>query len=294
MTTALRIRMRSWLFAPGDSEKKTAKAADGPADIAILDLEDAVAEGNKPLARTMIHDFLRDRAEGRERIWVRINPLAGPHALADLAAVVPARPGGIMLPKAEGREDAERLHHYLEALEAAHGIALGSTPMIVLVTETAAGMFRTGDYAGAPRLAAMTWGAEDLADALGASSNTNPDGSYAHTYEMARSLCLLGAAAAGVPAIETIQADFRNLDGLRARAETVRRAGYRGMLAIHPDQVPVINAAFTPNEEEVAEAREIVALFAADPDAGTIGWKGGMLDRPHLSRAQQLLAQLDG
>ena len=294
MTTALRIRMRSWLFAPGDSEKKTAKAADGPADIAILDLEDAVAEGNKPLARTMIHDFLRDRAEGRERIWVRINPLAGPHALADLAAVVPARPGGIMLPKAEGREDAERLHHYLEALEAAHGIALGSTPVIVLVTETAAGMFRTGDYAGAPRLAAMTWGAEDLADALGASSNTNPDGSYAHTYEMARSLCLLGAAAAGVPAIETIQADFRNLDGLRARAETVRRAGYRGMLAIHPDQVPVINAAFTPNEEEVAEAREIVALFAANPAAGTIGWKGGMLDRPHLSRAQQLLAQLDG
>ncbi len=294
MTTALRIRMRSWLFAPGDSEKKTAKAADGPADIAILDLEDAVAEGNKPLARTMIHDFLRDRAEGRERIWVRINPLAGPHALADLAAVVPARPGGIMLPKAEGREDAERLHHYLEALEAAHGIALGSTPVIVLVTETAAGMFRTGDYASAPRLAAMTWGAEDLADALGASSNTNPDGSYAHTYEMARSLCLLGAAAAGVPAIETIQADFRNLDGLRARAETVRRAGYRGMLAIHPDQVPVINAAFTPNEEEVAEAREIVALFAANPAAGTIGWKGGMLDRPHLSRAQQLLAQLDG
>lgn len=199
-----------------------------------------------------------------------------------------------MLPKAEGREDAERLHHYLEALEAAHGIALGSTPVIVLVTETAAGMFRTGDYAGAPRLAAMTWGAEDLADALGASSNTNPDGSYAHTYEMARSLCLLGAAAAGVPAIETIQADFRDLDRLRARAETVRRAGYRGMLAIHPDQVPVINAAFTPNEEEVAEAREIVALFAANPAAGTIGWKGGMLDRPHLSRAQQLLAQLDG
>lgn len=294
MTTAHRIRMRSWLFAPGDSEKKTAKAVDGPADIAILDLEDAVAESNKPLARTMIHDFLRDRAAGRERIWVRINPLAGPHALADLAAVIPAQPGGIMLPKAEGREDVERLHRYLEALEAAHGIAPGSIPVIVLVTETAAAMFRTGDYAGAPRLAAMTWGAEDLADALGASANTNHDGSYGHTFEMARSLCLLGAAAAGVPAIETIQGDFRDLDGLKARAEMVRRAGYRGMLAIHPDQVPVINAAFTPGEAEVAEAREIVALFAANPTAGTIGWKGGMLDRPHLSRAQQLLAQLDG
>ena len=289
MAGSAQMKMRSWLFAPGDSDKKCSKAVDGLADIAILDIEDAVAEENKPRARAMVHDFLRDRNDGRERIWVRINPLAGQHALADLAAVVPARPGGIMLPKAEGREDVERLHRYLEALEAAHGITVGSTAVIVLVTETAAGMFRTGDYVGAPRLAAMTWGAEDLADALGASSNTNPDGSYGHTFELARSLCLLGAAAAGVPAIETIQADFRDLDGLKVRADMVRRAGYRGMLAIHPDQVPVINAAFTPSAEEIA--REIGALFAANPGAGTIGWKGGMLDRPHLSRAQQLLAQ---
>ncbi|QYU68809.1 CoA ester lyase [Leptolyngbya sp. 15MV] len=294
MTTVPPIRMRSWLFAPGDSEKKVAKAVDGAADVAILDLEDAVVPDNKPLARTMIHDFLRDRGEGRERIWVRINPLDGPYTLDDLTAIMPARPGGIVLPKAQGCGDVEVLHRYLEALEAAHGIARGSTPVMVLATETAEGMFRTGDYQGAPRIAAMSWGAEDLADSLGASANTNPDGSYTHVFELARSLCLLGAAAAGVPAIETIQADFRDLDRLRARAEAVRRSGYRGMMAIHPAQVDVINQAFTPGEEELAEAREIVALFAANPTAGTIGWKGGMLDRPHLSRAQQLLAQLEG
>ncbi len=293
MTTNAQLKMRSWLFAPGDSEKKTAKAVDGPADIAILDLEDAVVPENKPLARAMIHDFLRDRSTGRERIWVRINPLDRPYALSDLAAIVPAQPGGIVLPKAQGRDDVEVLHRYLEALETAHGIARGSTPVMVLATETAEGMFRTGDYKGSPRIAAMSWGAEDLADSLGASANTNPDGSYTHVFELARSLCLLGAASAGVPAIETIQADFRDLDRLRTRAEAVRRMGYRGMMAIHPAQVEVINQAFSPRAEEVAEAREIVALFEANPTAGTIGWKGGMLDRPHLSRARQLLAQAE-
>ena len=145
----------------------------------------------------------------------------------------------------------------------------------------------------APRLAAMSWGAEDLADSIGALGNTGSDGRYRPTYELARSLCLLGAASAGVPAIETIMGDFRDLEGLRTRAETVRRDGFRGMLAIHPDQVPVINAAFTPGEDEVAQARAIVSLFAANPGAGTIAGPRGMLDRPHLSRAQQLLAQLD-
>ncbi len=154
-------------------------------------------------------------------------------------------------------------------------------------------MFTTGDYAGAPRLQAMTWGAEDLADDIGALSNTDADGAYTFTYEMARSLTLLGAAATRVPAIETIDADFRNLEGLKARAERVRRDGYRGMLAIHPAQVPVINEAFSPSADEIAEAQEIVALFEANPGAGTIGHKGRMLDRPHLSRAQQLLAQVE-
>lgn len=286
------LSMRSWLFAPGDSEKKMAKAADSAADMVLFDLEDAVAPDAKPAARQMVHDMLVQRAEGRARHWVRVNPLDGPHTLSDLVAVMPARPGGIMLPKAEGRQDVERLDHYLSALEVANGIPAGSTPVIALVTETAGSMFHTGDYQGAPRLVAMSWGAEDLADSIGANSNRNADGSYGFTYELARSLCLLGAARAGVAAIETIQGDFRDLEGLKARAEKVRRDGFAGMLAIHPAQVDVINAAFTPSEEEVAEAQAIVDLFAANPGVGTIGHKGGMLDRPHLSRAQQLLAQV--
>jgi len=282
---------RSWLFAPGDSEKKMDKAAASPADIVIFDLEDAVTPENKPLARTMIVDFLQTHAGGRERLWVRVNPLDGPHTLADLAAIMPARPGGIMLPKARGRADVELLDHYLSALEVANGIAQGSTRVIVLVTETAGAMFTTGDYAGAPRVVALSWGAEDLADSIGASSNRNPDGSYSFTYELARTLCLLGAATAGVLAIETIQGDFRDLGALKARAEKVRRDGYRGMLAIHPAQVEVINAAFTPTADEIAAAQEIVDLFAANPGVGTIGHKGAMLDRPHLARALLLLQQ---
>ncbi|WP_324826510.1 HpcH/HpaI aldolase/citrate lyase family protein [Qipengyuania zhejiangensis] len=288
------MKMRSWLFAPGDSEKKMGKAVDGSADVVIFDLEDAVATANKPEARRMIRAFLDAHPDKRERIFVRVNPLDGPYTLHDLAAVMPGRPGGIMLPKAYGRQDVEALDKYLSALEAANGIDIGSTPVIVLLTEVAECMFHAGDFKGAPRLVALTWGAEDLADSIGAASNRNPDGSFTFTYELARSLCLLGAATAGVPAIETIQADFRDTEGLGTRAQAVRRSGFRGMLAIHPAQVDVINDAFTPAEEEIAEAREIVALFDANPDAGTIGWKGGMLDRPHLSRARQLLAQVEG
>lgn len=280
---------RSWLFAPGDSERKMEKAAASAADIAIFDLEDAVTPENKPLARKLIANFLKSQTSGLDRLWVRVNPLDGPHTLTDLAAVMPAKPGGIMLPKSRGRADVELLDHYLSALEVANGIEQGSTKVLVLVTETAEGMLNTGVYKGAPRVVALSWGAEDLADDLGASENRNPDGSYGFTYELARSLCLLGAATAGVLAIETIQGDFKDLDGLRQRAEKVRRDGYRGMLAIHPAQVDVINAAFTPTAAEIAAAQEIVAVFAANPGVGTIGHKGAMLDRPHLARAQALL-----
>lgn len=291
MATEETFNARSWLFAPGDSERKMEKATAGAADIVIFDLEDAVAEEQKTVARAMVPAFLNAQPlAARKRLWVRINPLDGPYALEDLAAVVSARPGGIMLPKAYGREDVEVLNHYLTILEVAAGIEQDSTKVIVLVTETAEGMFTTGTYAGAPRVVAMTWGAEDLADAIGASENRNPDGSYSFTYELARSMCLLGAAAAQVLPIETIQGDFRDLDGLRKRAEKVRRDGYRGMLAIHPAQVDVINEAFTPSAEEFTAAQEIVDLFAANPGVGTIGYKGAMLDRPHLARAQALLA----
>lgn len=291
MTNASQRRMRSWLFAPGDSGKKMARAAGGTADIVLFDLEDAVVPETKALARTLVAQFLEANPDGRDRLWVRINPLDGPYALADLAAVLPFRPGGIMLPKANGRQDAVKLDHCLSALEVANGIGEGTTPVIIVATETAQAMFHTGDYTGAPRLAALAWGPEDLADSIGAASNLNPDGSFSFTYELARSLCLLGAASAGIPAIETIQGDFRDLDRLKIRAETARSQGFSGMLAIHPAQVDVINAAFTPGAAELEEAAEIVALFDANPGAGTLGYKGVMLDRPHLSRARRLLAQ---
>jgi citrate lyase subunit beta/citryl-CoA lyase len=282
---------RSWLFAPGDRDKKMLKAMEGNADIVLIDLEDAVASDAKAAARSLVHDFLVANPAHRARLWVRINPFDGPHTLADLAAIMPAAPGGIMLPKVNGRAEVEKLDHCLSALEVAHGLDEGSTPVIVLITETAEAMFHTGDYKGAPRVVALTWGAEDLADSIGASSNRKPDGAYSFTFELARSLTVLSAASAGVTAIDTISPDFRDLEALRTRAERVRREGFRGMLAIHPAQVDVINAAFTPTEAEVAEAQEIVDLFAANPGVGAIGWKGGMLDRPFLARAERLLRQ---
>jgi citrate lyase subunit beta / citryl-CoA lyase len=289
--TAEAFSARSWLFAPGDSDRKIEKAAASAADIVLLDLEDAVTEDAKPTARATVSAFLAgQQPPARRRLWVRINPLDGPHALADLAAVIPARPGGIMLPKSRGRADVELLDHYLSALEVSAGAEQGATKVIALATETAESIFTVGTYRGAPRLAAMSWGAEDLADAVGASENRNSDGSYGFTYELARSMCLLGAAAAGVAAIDTIHGDFRDEAGLRQRAAQVRRAGFRGMLAIHPAQLEVINAAFTPTAEELAEAQQIVDLFAANPGVGAIGRNGAMLDRPHLARAEALLA----
>jgi citrate lyase subunit beta/citryl-CoA lyase len=292
--------MRSWLFAPGDSEKKMGKAIDGVdgirADIALLDLEDSVAPQGKAAARQMVAAMLQ-RAEDRARVWVRINPLGGPDCLCDLAAIMPAAPGGVFLPKAEGAHHVTQLHHYLSALETAHGIATGSTRIAALVTETAAAMFHTGEYAGTypgrERLVAMSWGAEDLSSALGASTQRAADGEYAHTYEMARSLCLLGAVAAGVAPIETVQPEFRDLEALEARARAVRAAGFRGMLAIHPAQIAAINAAFTPSPAEIEHARAVVQAFADNPGAGTIAIDGAMLDRPHLVLAERLLAEAE-
>ena len=285
------FQARSWLFAPGDSAKKMAKAADGPADIVLLDLEDSVAPENKPAARELVAEFLASR-DDLHRLWVRINPLATPEAALDLAAIIAAAPGGLMLPKACGRSDLEELDRRVTELEAKAGLEQGSTKVAALVTETAAAMFKTGDYGGSPRLVAMSWGAEDLSSALGASEQFLSNGEYTPVYELARSLCLLGAVAAEVQPVETIQADFRDLDGLAKRARMVRRSGYRGMLAIHPAQVEIINQAFTPTAEEIAHAQAIVDLFAANPGAGTIGLYGAMLDRPHLVLAQALLANL--
>ncbi len=287
-------KMRSWLFAPGDSEKKMGKAEASAADIALFDLEDSVSPENKPAARLMVAEQIA-ASKNLARLWVRINPITTADCIADLAAIIPSRPGGVFLPKAEGAADITQLHHYLTALEAANGIPLGRTLVAALVTETAAAMFRTGEYAGdypgRERLVAMSWGAEDLSAALGAREQRGADGEYSHTYEMARSLCLIGASAAGVAAIETVQPEFRDLEALEKRARSVRASGFRGMLAIHPAQVDPINAAFTPSAEELAHARAVVQAFADHPGAGVVALDGAMLDRPHLALAQRLLAE---
>jgi len=286
--TIIPLAARSLLFAPGDSPRKLEKAGLSAADLVIIDLEDAVAESAKPDARKAVASHLR-ATHRRQPHWVRINPLDTPHALPDLAAIVPARPDGIVLPKAT-RADAERLNNYLSALETAAGLPLGDIPVFVLATETAAGVFDVGNYAGCPRLAALSWGAEDSATALGATSNRDDNGDYDFPYQLFRALCLTGAAAASVSAIETIHGDFRDSAGLEKMARRARRAGFRGMLAIHPDQVPVINAAFTPSPEEIAHAEKVLAAFDSNPGAGTVGLDGAMLDMPHLKRAQALLA----
>jgi len=286
--TIIPLAARSLLFAPGDSPRKLEKAGLSAADLVIIDLEDAVAESAKPDARKAVANHI-ETTHRRQPHWVRINPLDTPHALPDLAAVVPARPDGIVLPKAT-RADAERLNNYLSALETAAGLPLGGIPVFVLATETAAGVFDVGNYAGCPRLAALSWGAEDSATALGATSNRDDNGNYDFPYQLFRALCLTGAAAASVSAIETIHGDFRDVPGLEKMARRARRAGFRGMLAIHPDQVPVINAAFTPSPDEIAHAEKVLAAFDANPGAGTVGLDGAMLDMPHLKRAQALLA----
>jgi len=293
MTHRPTLKMRSWLFAPGDSEKKMGKAIASDADIALLDLEDSVVPERKAEARTMVAEAIA-ACDNRARVWVRINPLSGGLTEADLDAIMAAGPGGAFLPKAEGGEDVATLDAMLTAREEAAGIAPGSTKVAALVTETAAAMFTTGTYAGAPRLVAMSWGAEDLSSELGARVQRGENGEYLPIFELARSLCLLGAVKAGVAPIETVQPEFRDLEALEKRARAVRAQGFRGMLAIHPAQVAPINAAFTPSAEEIAHARAVVQAFADNPGAGTVALDGNMLDRPHLALAERLLAEAEG
>ena len=286
--------LRSLLFIPGDSEKKLGKVDDTPADAFILDLEDSVAPARKPAARDMVLGVLeaRPRTTRKAALWVRINPLDTEYPLLDLAAMVAAEPDGIMLPKVNGPADVLRVSHYLDALEVAAGIAPGSIAILPVATETAASAFRLGDYAtaGLARLYGLTWGAEDLSSAIGASGNKDASGEWAFTYRMVRSLCLLGAHAAGGAAVDTLYVDFRDTEGLRASSRASRAEGFSGRLAIHPAQVEAINAAYSPSPEEVDFAHRVVALFAANPDAGTVGLDGRMLDMPHLKQAQKTLA----
>ena len=279
--------IRSFLFVPADSERKLTKASESGADALILDLEDSVAAEARPDARVLAREFLA----GKDNVWVRINPIDTDDALADLEGVMPSKPAGIVLPKPRSAAAAVELAARLMALETKHDADPGSTRIIALCTEHPEALFTLNSYVAATeRLAGLSWGAEDLSAALGASTNRDADGNWLPTYEMARSMCLLAAAAAEVAAIDTVFTDFKNSDGLRDYAAKARRDGFSGMLAIHPAQIGVINKAFMPSSAELEHAERIVELFAANPGAGTIGMDGKMIDRPHLVQALRLLA----
>jgi citrate lyase subunit beta/citryl-CoA lyase len=243
---------------------------------------------NRPLARSQARGFLASTRSAGFRRYVRINPLSSGVALDDLAAVVPEKPDGILLPKCVP-EDLRTLDHYLSAFEAASAIPLGTSRVVAIATETPAAMFALGAYAGlSSRLEGITWGAEDLAACLGG-NNRRIDGVYDDVYRLARSLCLLGAAAAGVMAIDTIYTDLKDETGLAAECAAAKRSGFTAKMAIHPAQIQVINHAFSASEEELAWARKVVAIFAENPNAGTIALDGKMVDKPHLSLARRLL-----
>jgi citrate lyase subunit beta/citryl-CoA lyase len=286
------MKLRSLLFVPADSERKFAKADSIGADALILDLEDSVAPPRKVLARGMVKELLG--RTGRDWTFlVRINPLGSGLTLGDLAAVV--RPGldGILIPKVNGVADIELISNYLDALEVAAGVTPGHVKLLVVATETPAAMIGFASYATpSARLGAMTWGAEDLGAALGALANKQANGEWTFPYQMARAQCLFAAGAAGVLPLDTLYADFRDQKGLAESCRIARRDGFVGRIAIHPDQIATINECFTPSEADLAHARRVVAAFAAQPDAGTLGIDGKMYDMPHLIAAKRALASV--
>ena len=289
--------MRSLLFVPADGGAKLDKAMASGADAVILDLEDSITPERKDIARKAALDFLKN-AQGklnRPRLLVRINGLDTGMTDADLDAVVPGRPDAVMFPKAEGGATVTHLDAKLTAREAIAGLPEGTIKILAQTVETAVGVFTAGSYRdSSARLIGMTWGPEDLSAEIGAQANRDENGVLTEPYRLARSLCLLGATAAKVPAYETIHVDFRNLESLRRDTLEARRDGFAGRLAIHPAQVAVINEVFTPSANEIDKAKAIVAAFAARPDAGAVGIDGKMYDRPHLARSQALLARVSG
>lgn len=282
--------MRSMLFVPGDRPERFAKAAASGADAVILDLEDAVMPERRPFARSEIAKWL-GACERRVPVWVRINPVETSDALPDLAAVIEGRPDGIVLPKARDGADVHRVDHWLEVLEARHGFAAGSIGLLPLITESAGALLKAGSFTGLPaRVKGLTWGAEDLAADIGALANKDASGEYELTYAMARSFCLLAAAAAGVPAYDTVDIEIRDMAAVERRARASRRQGFVGKLAIHPAQVAPIHAAFSPTDDEIAWAERVLAAFDAAPGVGAVAFEGGMLDKPHLRQAERILA----
>ena len=282
--------LRSLLFVPADSEKKLAKARGAAADALILDLEDSVAGENRPKARELIREFLTE--EHAQSIWVRINPLGSQDFIRDVEAIVASNPAGFVIPKPDGPHILNVIDAHILTRESLAGLPAGGIKLLPVATETPTAVLSLGDYRSPPpRLAALTWGAEDLAAALGAAGNRDESGEFLLTFRIVRTLCLIAAKAAGVEAIETLHANFRDTAGLERTARAAQREGFTGMLAIHPDQVETINAAFTPSAADVEYARKVVAAFEAG--AGVASVDGRMLDQPHLMQAQHILARAE-
>lgn len=285
--------MRSLLFVPGDDEKKLGKAAASGADVVLIDLEDAVAPGRKDAARATVASYLKDRAgKAGPMLYVRVNALDSGLIEADLDAVMPAAPAGIMLPKACGGRDVAHLGTKIAVREAECDLPDGGTRIIAIGLETGRSFFQMASFEGTShRLAGLTWGAEDLAADIGASANRDAEGGFTSPFRLAREITLFAAAAAEIAAIDTVYVDFRNEAGLRAECEAARRDGFSGKLAIHPAQVAVINDVFTPSPAEIARARAIIEAFAANPEAGVLNINGKMTDQPHLKQARRLMAR---
>ena len=287
--------MRSLLFIPGDSPRKLEKGICSGADALLLDLEDSIAPEKKTEARATTAAFLKQArtASNRPRLFVRVNGLATGLTDGDLDAVMAAHPDGIVFPKADGGAAVVHCDAKITAREAIHGLPDGGIDIIAIATETAQAIFLAGTYgSSSKRLKALTWGAEDLSVELGAEANRDSNGNFLEPYRLARSLCLAGAAAAQVQAIDTVYIDFRNEAGFRRECEEARRDGFTGKMLIHPAQVAVCNEVFTPTAEAIKKAEAVVAAFAANPGVGTVGIGGVMFDRPHLERARQLLARV--
>ena len=287
-------QMRSLLFVPGDSEKKQAKALGAGADALILDLEDSVAASRKPAAREITREWLTaaKAAPNRPQLYVRINSLQSLYWQEDLAGVMAAAPDGIMHPKPRSGADVEQLALALASFEDKYGLAHGSTRILPIATEVPLSVLHMPSYVGCSvRLSGLTWGAEDLATEIGASANRNADGTFTSPFQMSRDLTLFTACAAGVLPIDTVYVNFRDDAGLRREADAAARDGFTGKMAIHPDQVATINAAFTPSPEAIARAKMIVKLFADNPGQGALSMDGAMVDIPHLKHAERVLAR---
>ncbi|MBZ9958190.1 MULTISPECIES: CoA ester lyase [unclassified Mesorhizobium] len=285
--------MRSLLFVPGDSERKLEKGFGAGADVVIVDLEDSVAPQNKASARMTAARFIAShRAKTRSAIYVRVNDLSTGLTDDDLAALIPAKPDGVMLPKSAGGQDVQHLSAKLRLREAENGLADGATKILPIITETPAAVLAAASYAGASaRLAGLTWGAEDLSAAIGARTTRDQHGRYTEIFRFARAMTILAAGAAEVAAIDTVFPNFRDMAAFEAECREAERDGFTGKMAIHPDQVPVINAAFTPSVEAVQQSAAIVAAFQAAGNPGVVGIDGKMYDRPHLRLAERLLAR---